>query len=91
MEIVTWSNEGIIETAGFGEELEGAEESSDKEIHVVLQLPENLTESIGSGSLVIQLEVAAEEGEFLAYNEGSKYTAYGRGNSDSTKTWSEAE
>ena len=88
VEIVTWANEGKIETAGFGGELEheSVMENSDKEIHVVLQFPENITESIGSGSLVIQLEVAAGEGDFLAYSEGSKYKAY-----RSKEKWIKAE
>ena len=51
----------------------------------VLQFPDNLTEQVGNGSLVIDLEVDSEQEE-VEYTTGPKYRLFTEG-----KSWKEAE
>ena len=89
-EIRMWNNNGTWHTPGFGEEQEKSYYDEDKYYRLVLELPKDFYEKIGSGTLVIQLEVDTREEEDwqeeVEYWEGSKYT----GNSE-VLTWKEAE
>ena len=62
----------------------------DKNLHVVLEFPENLKEQVGKGSLMVQLEVNTreEEGwlEEVSFQEGYMSRFYAE-----KKTWAEAE
>ena len=89
-DIRMWDNNGSWHTPWFGEEQEPNYYEEDKFYNLVIDIHNNLSAQIGSGSLVIQLEVDTreEEGwqEDVSYWEGSKYKLYTEG-----KTWEDAE
>ena len=41
-----------------------------------LEFPENIAEQVGSGSLVIEMDVDTRDEEYMEYSEGSKYVFY---------------
>ena len=89
-EIVICNSNGQWKTPGFGQEYDISYYNEGKHHHFVLLFPENLVEQLGTGSLVVQLEVATRQEEswkeYVAYKEGSKYKLY-RGSA----TWYQAE
>ena len=89
-EIRMWDHNGSWHTPWFGEEHDPNYYEEDKYYNLVIDIPKNLSVQIGSGSLVIQLEVDTreEEGwqEEVSYWEGSKYKLY-----TERKTWEDAE
>ena len=78
-EIQMWDTNGTIETPWFRQPYDENYYKTDKHHHMVLEFPEDLAEQIGSGLLVIEIEVdtrqAEEEGwiEHVEYHEGSRY------------------
>ena len=76
-EIVTWNYYGRLETPRFGEQFEAEYYKTDKLSHIVLEFPDNLREQLGSGSLVIEVEVDTREEEDwleeVTYMIGSRY------------------
>ena len=95
-EIRLWDHMGTFETPWFGGYYQEKYYKSDKDHHYVLELPDNLSEQVGDGKLVIELEVdiRGEEGwlEEVEYSEGSRYKMWGRyGGSSDWKTWEDAE
>ena len=62
-EIETWKNYGTLQTPWYGATIREDYYSRDKHHHVVLQLPVNIGELVGSGTLVIELEVDTREEE----------------------------
>ena len=96
LEIIGWNSQGTFETPWFGQSFNKSYYNEDKIHHFVLELPtiNGMTELVGSGSLVIQLEVDTreEEGwqEYVSYLEGPRLTLSG----DSygmDKSWEESE
>ena len=89
-EIVICNSNGQWKTPGFGEEYEVSYYKERRNHHFVLLFPENLVEQLGTGSLVVHLEVNTrnEEGwkEYVAYKEGSKYKLY-----TGSATWYQAD
>ena len=90
IEISMWKNAYTIHTPWFGEQYQREYYKDDKQLHVALQIPYLMSERVGNGSLVIQLEVDIrnEEGweEVVKYKERSGYQPI-----DLLKTWDEAE
>ena len=91
-EHILWNNFGAFQTSGFGETYDKDSYESNTTVNMILEFPEGLSEQVGSGSLVIQLEVDTreEEGwrEEVQYRDGGpkKYTLH-----KEIKTWYEAE
>ena len=56
-EILMWDNNGTIETPWFGQTFDETYYKTDKHHHYVLEFPEDLAEQIGSGRLVVEIEV----------------------------------
>ena len=56
-EILVSGKEGSIESGGFQGIFDEASFKDDKLHHVVLEIPEDLKEQMGSGTLMIELEV----------------------------------
>ena len=72
-----WNNQGTIRTPGYGDTFDPGFYKEDRLTHVVLDFPDNLVDIIGSGSLVIELEVDTRqlEGwlEEVEYSKGPKF------------------
>ena len=85
-----WDNNGSWHTPWFGEEHDQNYYEEDKYYNLKIDIPIDLSSQIGSGSLVIQLEVDTreEEGwqEEVSFWEGAKYKLY-----TERKTWVDAE
>ena len=62
-EISMWDNNGSWHTPWFKEEYEPNYYEEDKYYNLIIDIPKNLSAQIGSGSLVIQLEVDTREEE----------------------------
>merc|ERR1711952_594555 len=94
VEILMWDNNGSIETPWFGQNFDETYYKTDKHHHYVLEFPEDLSDQIGSGSLVVEIEVDTrqEDGwvEYVEYLEGSKYEVTSLAGIGG-KSWSEAE
>ena len=93
-EIKMWDNYGTWHTPYFGEEyLEGYYKENQR-YHIVLDFPDNIRKVVGSGSLVIHLELDTreEEGwhEDIEYAEGAKRLKEYKLFTD-FKTWADAE
>ena len=56
-EVKMWNLNGTISTPWFGEDFVEDYFKEDREFHIVLEFPEDIKEQIGSGSLIIELEV----------------------------------
>ena len=56
-EIIVWNTSGTIKSSWYGEEYKEERYMKDKDIHVVLDFPPNIGDLVGSGSLVIELQV----------------------------------
>ena len=56
-EIKMWNLNGTITTPWFGEDYVDEYYKEDKDFHIVLELPDDIKEQVGSGSLIIELEV----------------------------------
>ena len=88
--IVTWNNFGKLSTPKYGEDYDKRYYKDDQDIHVVLEYPGDILEKIGSGSLVVQLEVDTreEEGwqEEVSYADVPNYKLY-----KEDKKWADAE
>ena len=52
-----WNKNGTISTPWYGEDFDKAFYKEDRDIHMVLELPEDIKDQVGSGSLVIELEM----------------------------------
>ena len=92
-DIFKWENSGSFETPGFKEEFNPNHFIDDKNYHMILQFPANIQEHVGSGSLVVLLEVdtrGEDEGwqELVQYQERAKLKLSEPG---VYKTWEEAE
>ena len=68
-----WNNTGTWHTPGFHEEYNPSYYTGDKHHHVAIDFPKNLRDEMGSGFLVIQLEVDTREEE--GWQEYVEYTA----------------
>ena len=62
-EIRLWDHIGTFETPWFGGYYQEKYYKSDRDHHYVLELPDNLSEQVGDGKLVIELEVDIREEE----------------------------
>ena len=75
-----WDTNGTIESENFKGNFSRSAFKTDRDVHVVLELPEDIEEQVGSGgSLVVELEadIRQEEGmiEYLQYSNGTaRYT-----------------
>ena len=56
-EILMWDDNGTIETPWYGQPFDETHYKIDKHHQMVLEFPEDLAEQIGSGFLVIEIEV----------------------------------
>ena len=61
LEIKMWNKNGTISTPWYGEDFVEAYYEEDRDIHMVLELPDDIKEQVGSGLLVIELEVDTRE------------------------------
>ena len=57
----TQPKNGTISTPWYGEDFVEAYYEEDRDIHMVLELPDDIKEQVGSGLLVIELEVDTRE------------------------------
>ena len=87
-----WNNNGTFETPWYWGEYNKAYYKEDKQYRVILDLPKDIGQQVGSGSLVIQLEVDTRE------EEGWKEEVRIKGGpgefklyTHQWKTWAEAE
>ena len=85
-EVRMWNNNGTWHTPWFGEEYGNGFSEEDKSYKVVIDIPESLTELIGNGFLMIQLDVETKENEYVEYSKGPKYQFY-----NIWTTWESAE
>ena len=89
-EIRMWNNDGTFKTPGFKGVYKESYHNESKQYHVVLDFPEGLSEKIGNGSLIVEIEVVTrqEDGwlESVDYSEGDKFTLV-----TDTKEWADAE
>ena len=85
-EIKMWNMNGTITTPWFGEDFLEEYYKEDREFHIILELPENIKEQVGSiGSLVINLEADTRDEEGWE-EQISLYTLH-----TTKKNWTEAE
>ena len=95
-EVVVWNTSGTIRSSWYGEEYKEERFKKNRDVHVVLDFPPNIGDLVGSGSLVIELEVdiREEEGwvEEVQYSEGARFKHIFNENSGSFgSTWNQAE
>ena len=84
-EIRMWNLNGTITTPWFGEDYVEEYYKEDRDFHVVLELPDDIKNQIGSGSLMIDIEVDIRKEK--GWNEEVNiFTLY-----DQPKGWVEAE
>ena len=83
--IKMWNLNGTITTPWFQKDYVVEYYQEDKEFLMVLELPDNIKDQVGSGSLLIDLEVDIRDVEGWV-EEISTFTFYTTG-----KTWAEAE
>ena len=57
LEIKMWNLNGTITTPWFGEDFVEEYYKEDREFHIVLELPGDIKDQVGNGSLIIELEV----------------------------------
>ena len=76
-EIKMWNKNGTITTPWYGESYVKEYYKEDRDIHLILELPEDIKDQVGSGSLIIELEVATREQE--GWEEQVKYTKHRQG------------
>ena len=74
-EILMWANNGTIETPWYGQPFDETYYKTDKHHHMVLEFPEDLVQQVGSGSLVIEIEVDTHL-EYVEYQEGSRFILF---------------
>ena len=84
-EIKMWNLNGTITTPWFGEDYVEEYYKEDREFHVVLELPDDVKEQVGSESLIIELDVDTREDEDWV-EDVTIYTLHG-----TSKNWSKAE
>ena len=70
-EIKMWNLNGTITTPWYGGEFVEEYYKKDQDYHMVLELPEDIKDQVGSGSLVIELEGDIREKE--GWQEQVKY------------------
>ena len=86
-EIKMWNINGTITTPWFGEDFVEDYYKEDREFFMVLQFPDDIKEQIGSGTLIIELEVdTREEKDWIEDVLIVNYTLH-----RTEKTWTEAE
>ena len=73
-----WNDKGTITTPWFGQVYNETYFLEDKEYHLVLEIPDNVEQYIGDGTLVVEIEVdvQGEEDEEVFYFPKSKYKFY---------------
>ena len=73
-----WNEKGTITTPWFGQQHNETFFLEDKEYHLVLEIPDNVEQYIGDGTLVVEIEVdvQGEEDEEVFYSAESKYKFY---------------
>ena len=82
-----WNDKGTITTPWFGQVYNETYFLEDKEYHVTLEIPENVKQYIGDGTLVVEIEAdIQEEDEEVFYSVESKYKLYSE-----KKKWEDAE
>lgn len=100
LEIKMWNLNGTITTPWFGEDFVKEYYKEDREFHFVLELPEDIQERVGSGSLTIEMEFSAkiessweERVSYIESNDykfiifkGMKYASH-----PNRKNWTDAE
>ena len=69
---VVWNSFGSLSTPSFHGKFDESYYRDDQNVHVVLEYPEDFREQVGSGSLVIQLEVDTRDEE--SWQEGVRST-----------------
>ena len=60
-EIRMWNLNGTITTPWFGEDYVEEYYKEDRDFHIVLELPDDIKEQVGSGSLIIEVELDIRE------------------------------
>ena len=88
LKIKMWNLNGSISTPWFGQHFVEQFYQSDKELLMVLELPDDIKDQVGNGSLIISLEVDTreEEGWVEEVSLMPNFTLH-----TTEKTWSEAE
>ena len=97
-EIKMWNMNGTITTPWYQEDFVEEYYKEDRDFHMVLELPGDIKDQVGSGSLIIELDIdiREEEGwiEQLIYNEikeGERATPYKLTLHTAEKSWPDAE
>ena len=93
-----WNRNGTITTPRYQEDFVEEYYKEDRDFHMVLELPDDIKDQVGSGSLIIELDIdiREEEGwiEQLIYNEikeGERATPYKLTLHTAEKSWPDAE
>ena len=85
-EVRMWNTNGSIHTPWYGEEFHDSYYKKDRIYHMVLEIPADLRDQIGSGSLAIDVEVDLRREEVVTYSAGTKFRYHG-----ASKNWANAE
>ena len=80
-EMKMWNRNGTITTPRYGEDYVEEYYKKDRDIHMVLELPDDINDQVGSGHLVIEIEEDIREEEQIRMY--SRHT--------NQKNWTEAE
>ena len=88
LKIKMWNLNGTISTPWFGEDYVEEYYKEDREFLMVLELPEDIKDQVGSGSLIVELEVDTREetGWFEEVALTPNFTLH-----TTVKKWTEAE
>ena len=82
-----WNLNGTITTPWFGKDFVEEYYKEDREFHMVLKLPDDIKEKVGSGSLIIDLEVdTRKETGWIEEVSNISYALHA-----TEKNWTEAE
>ena len=90
-EIKMWYPNGTITSPWYGGEYVEEFYKEDRDFHVVLELPNEIKERIGSGSLLIELEIDTREEKGWIEQIGNTAIPYNYTLHKTEKTWTEAE
>ena len=72
-EVRLWNDKGTITTPWFGQQHNETYFLEDKEYHVIFEIPDNVKQYIGDGTLVVEMEADVEEEDEKVFYSKSKY------------------
>jgi len=97
-EIKMWNRNGTITTPWYQEDFVEEYYKEDRDFHIVLELPDDIKDQVGSGSLVIELDIDMREAEgwieqliYKEIKEGEPAFPYNYTLHTTYKSWPDAE